>query len=81
MTPRKPVVGVIASAYLAEGKFTAQRVGERNLRAVAETAGALPLMFAALPQITDIGALLDTSGAVPVIIKSLVFPAADTIRA
>jgi hypothetical protein len=49
---------VIASAYLAEGKFTAQRVGERNLRAVAETAGALPLMFAASPQITDIGALL-----------------------
>jgi len=60
MTPRKPVVGVIGSAYLAEGKFTAQRVGERNLRAVAETAGALPMMFAASPQITDIGALLDT---------------------
>src|ERR1700757_4485071 len=43
-----------------EGKFPAQRVGERNLRAVAEAAGALPLMFAGSPQITDIGALLDT---------------------
>ena len=34
-------------------------VGERNLRAVAEVAGALPLMFAGSPEITDIGALLD----------------------
>jgi putative glutamine amidotransferase len=34
-------------------------VGERNLRAVAEVAGALPLMFAGSPDITDIGALLD----------------------
>jgi putative glutamine amidotransferase len=60
MTAKKPVVGVIGSAHLIEGKFAAQRVGERNLRAVAETAGALPLIFAAIPEITDIGALLDT---------------------
>jgi putative glutamine amidotransferase len=55
-----PVVGVIGSAHLIEGKFTAQRVGERNLRAVAETAGALPLIFAGSPEITDIDTLLDT---------------------
>jgi putative glutamine amidotransferase len=60
VTPKRPVVGVIASAHLVEGKFTAQRVGERNLRAVAQAAGALPLMFAGTPDITDIGALLDT---------------------
>ena len=60
MTAKRPVVGVIGSAQLVEGKFTAQRVGERNLRAVAEAAGALPLMFAGTPEITDIGALLDT---------------------
>ena len=60
MTPKRPVVGVIGSAHIVEGKFTAQRVGERNLRAVAEAAGALPLMFAGTPEITDIGALLDT---------------------
>jgi putative glutamine amidotransferase len=59
-TKQRPVVGVIGSAQLVEGKFTAQRVGERNLRAVAEVAGALPLMFAGTPEITDIGALLDT---------------------
>ena len=59
MTPKRPVVGVIGSAHLVEGKFTAQRVGERPLRAVAETAGALPLIFAGTPEITEIGALLD----------------------
>src|SRR5580704_12725612 len=60
MTPKRPVVGVIGSAHIVEGKFTAQRVGERNLRAVAEVVGALPLIFAGTPEITDIGALLDT---------------------
>src|ERR1700691_5292863 len=60
MTGKRPVVGVIGSAHLVEGKFTAQRVGERPLRAVAETAGALPLIFAGTPELTDIGALLDT---------------------
>src|ERR1700736_4148932 len=56
---RRPVVGVIGNAYRIEDRFATQLVGERNLRAVAEVAGALPLMFAATPDITDIGALLD----------------------
>jgi putative glutamine amidotransferase len=60
VTRKIPVVGVIGSLHLMEGKFPAQRVGERNLRAVAEAAGALPLMFAGTPEITDIGALLDS---------------------
>jgi putative glutamine amidotransferase len=60
MAGERPIVGVIGSAHLAEGKFTAQRVSERILRATAETAGALPLIFAGTPEITDIGALLDT---------------------
>jgi putative glutamine amidotransferase len=58
MTARKPVVGIIGGGHLIEGKFTAQRVSERNMRAVAEAAGALPLMFAATPAITDVDALL-----------------------
>jgi putative glutamine amidotransferase len=56
---RKPVVGVIGSAYRIENRFATQIVGERNLRAVADVSGALPLMFAGSPDITDIGALLD----------------------
>ena len=57
---RRPVVGVIGNAYRIENRFTVQMVGERNLRALAEVTGALPLMFAASPDITDVGALLDT---------------------
>ena len=55
----KPVVGIIGNAHLVDNRWTAQMVGERNLRAVAEVAGALPLMFAGTPDITDVGALLD----------------------
>ena len=56
---KKPVVGVIGNAYRVENRFTTQMVGERNLRALADVCGALPLMFAGSPDITDIGALLD----------------------
>src|SRR5579862_7832807 len=56
---RRPVVGVIGNAHRIENRFATQMVGERNLRAVAEVAGALPLMFAGSPEITDIGELLD----------------------
>ena len=57
---KRPVVGVIGSEHLAEGRFPAQRVGERNLKAVADVAGALPLIFAGDPAVTDIEALLAT---------------------
>src|ERR1700739_748443 len=56
---RRPVVGVIGDAHRTENSSAPQSVCERKLRAVAEVAGALPLMFAASPEITDIGALLD----------------------
>jgi putative glutamine amidotransferase len=56
---KRPVVGVIASTHLAENRFAAQRVGERNLRAVADVAGALPIMFAGTPEITEIDELLE----------------------
>lgn len=55
----KPLVGVIGSAHLVEDRFPVQMTGVRNLRAVADVAGAMPLMFAGEPDITDIGALLD----------------------
>jgi putative glutamine amidotransferase len=59
MSMPKPVVGVIGNVHVVENRFPAQMVGERNLRAVAEVAGALPLMFAGRPDVTDIDALLD----------------------
>ena len=55
----KPVVGVIANTHVVENRFPAQICGERNLRAIAEVAGAMPLVFAGVPEITDIGTLLD----------------------
>jgi putative glutamine amidotransferase len=57
---RRPIVGVIGSAHLVENRFPAQRVGERNLLAIKDVVGALPLMFAGAPDITDVGTLLDT---------------------
>ena len=56
----RPVVGIIGNAHLVDNRWTAQMVGERNLRAVAEVSGALPLMFAGMPGVTDIDSLLDT---------------------
>src|SRR5262245_52583519 len=56
----RPVVGVIANAHLVEDRFTLQAVGERTLRAVAEVVSAVPLIFAGAPDVTDIGALLET---------------------
>ena len=54
----KPVVGVIGNAQVVNDRHNVQLVGQRNLRAIAEVAGALPLMFAGTPGITDIDALL-----------------------
>jgi len=56
---KRPVVGIIGSLVLAENRFPAQRVGERNLRAVHDVVGALPLIFAGSPEITDVDALLE----------------------
>ena len=54
----KPVVGVIGNAHVVNDRHNVQIVGQRNLCAVAEVAGALPLMFAGTLDITDIDALL-----------------------
>lgn len=56
---RKSVVGVIGTARQVEGRHAVQACGERNLRAVVDVTGALPLMFPGVPDVTDVGALLD----------------------
>ena len=53
-----PVVGVISNAYSIESRFAVQMTGTRNLSALRDVAGVLPLMFAASPDLTDIDALL-----------------------
>lgn len=57
---KRPLIGVIGNTRLIESRFTVQMCGETNLRAIAEVAGALPMMFAGCAKITDIGALLET---------------------
>jgi putative glutamine amidotransferase len=56
---RRPVIGVIGNTHVVENRFSVQMAGERNLQAVAEVAGALPLIFAGDPRITRIPDLLD----------------------
>lgn len=58
-TRTRPVIGVIGNAHRIENRFSVQMVGENNLRAVAQVANALPLMFAGTPDVTDIPDLLD----------------------
>lgn len=55
----KPIVGVIGNHYRIDDRFNTQLVGEKNLNAVTDVAQALPLMFAGVPDITDIDALLE----------------------
>ena len=59
-----PVVGIIGSAQTIEQRFAAQRVGERNMHAVKDVFGALPLMFAGSPALTDIDALLEVADGI-----------------
>jgi len=56
---KRPVVGVIATSHQVENRHMAQRVGERNLQALVDVAGAMPLMFAGCPGLTDVDHLLD----------------------
>ena len=57
---KRPVIGIIGNTHVVENRFSVQMAGDRNLHAVAEVAGALPLIFAGDPKITHIPDLLDT---------------------
>jgi putative glutamine amidotransferase len=54
----RPVIGVIGNAYTVEKRWSAQLVGEQNMRAVLGVADALPLMFAGSPGLTNVADLL-----------------------
>ena len=54
----KPVVGVIGNTLIVGRRFPAQMAGEKYMHAVAEVAGAMPMVFPGLPDVTDIGTLL-----------------------
>lgn len=54
------MIGVSGSRIMAEGTYPVQAAGERNLAAIAQVAGCLPLIIPGLPEAEDIGGLLDT---------------------
>ncbi len=56
----KPLVGVIANTYKMENRFPMHGSGSKTLRAVADVTSAMPLMFAACPQTSEIATLLET---------------------
>lgn len=60
----RPVVGVIGNSRVIDSRFPVQFVGEKNLRALADVTGALPLMFAGLPDVTDIETLLGVADGI-----------------
>ncbi|OCW55602.1 gamma-glutamyl-gamma-aminobutyrate hydrolase family protein [Hoeflea olei] len=60
----KPVIGIIGNTYNMENRFLVQMAGERNLQAIADVTGALPLIFAGNPEITDIDDLLSVVSGV-----------------
>ncbi|MEM1274988.1 MAG: gamma-glutamyl-gamma-aminobutyrate hydrolase family protein [Pseudomonadota bacterium] len=55
----KPVVGLVGNERLIEPCFPTQFVGEWSLRAVGEFADAMPLIIPSLPELHDLGGVLD----------------------
>ncbi len=55
----RAVIGIIGNAHTVDGRYVAQLVARANMRAVADVPGALPLMFAGTPEITDLPALME----------------------
>jgi len=56
---KKPVVGIIGNHQKFEDRFDVQMSGLNNFQAVSEISGAVPLMFAGNPEVTDIDTLLE----------------------
>lgn len=54
----KAVIGIIGNGHVVENRYPAHLVGRGNMKAVADSADALPLMFAGTPEITDIAELM-----------------------
>jgi len=59
---KKPVVGIIANFFLINDQYPAQATGRMNIDAIAEVAGAVPLVIPSLPSsiaIRDIMSICD----------------------
>ncbi len=54
----KPVVGIIANRFMINDQYPAQATGSMNIEAIAQVAGAVPLIVPGLPDSVDIGEIM-----------------------
>ncbi|MEM7524701.1 MAG: gamma-glutamyl-gamma-aminobutyrate hydrolase family protein [Pseudomonadota bacterium] len=54
----RPVIGISSGVYLINDAYRVQASGERNISAVANAAGALPLLIPGMPCSVDLNELL-----------------------
>jgi len=59
MAMGRPIIGVICNSYLVDGRLQAQAVGDRNLRAIIETAECAPILIPAMRDAVDIESIAD----------------------
>jgi len=59
LTKRRPVVGIIGNSALIGGEYPAHAGGTMNSAAVAEVAGALPILIPADPHLVSVAELLE----------------------
>lgn len=55
---RKPIVGIVANAHLINDQYWIQGSSRMNVEAVADAAGALPVIIPSLPERIDLEAVL-----------------------
>lgn len=56
----RPLIGITASHHMAEGTYAVQMSGQRNIEAVAEVSGCLPVLIPGVPEASDIADLIAT---------------------
>ncbi len=50
----RPIVGIISNGHILDDSYPVQLAGTSNIEAVADVTNAMPVLFPALPSITDI---------------------------
>ena len=55
---RKPVVGIIANVFMINDQYPAQASGNMNIEAIAQVAGAVPVIVPALSDCVDIDEIM-----------------------
>ncbi len=54
----RPVIGIAGGAQLINDTYRVQATGERNISAIAEASGAIPLIIPGMPSCVDIAELM-----------------------